>query len=189
MARDWCSQSEAARRLTAGADAIGQQELSRYLDRHREIPRKPGARGAMLVDFAALKLHREQNVRVREAKAAQNDDDGDESAALRLRERRAAAEKAEFELARARSELIPRSAVLRAVLAAGDALREAHRTTRYSRAEALEASEDARAKAALLGEQDLKVEQAFALALSALAGAYAGEDQDQGDVGTDSEAA
>jgi len=153
------------------------------LERYPEIPRRGGDNGQpVLVDFAALKRHRTENVRVQEAKGAAGDEDGDEAAALRIRERRAAAEKAEFELARARGELIPKEAVLRAVLAAGDALREAHRTTRFARAEALEATQDARAKATLLIEQDGKVEEAFAQALQALGGGEAGEETNEGEV-------
>lgn len=182
-ASEWVSQSEAARRLTSAGDTISQQQVSRYLERWPEIPRQEQANGQpMLVDFAALSAHRAENVRVQERAAQKDGEEADESATLRLRERRAQAERAEFELAKARGALIPRDAVLRGILAAGDALRETHRTSRFARAEALEATNDARAKAALLAEQDQAVEQAFAAALSACAEAEAADDDEEEEV-------
>lgn len=178
----WCSQSEAARRLKAHGDDVSQPQISRYLDAWPEIPRRDqGAGQPMLVDFEALRAHRAENVLVQERQAAKTATEPDESADLRLRERRAAAELRELELARARDELIPRASVLRAVQAAALELQQAHRRTRFERAEALEATRDARAKVVKLEEQDGAIESAFARALSSLASAASPEDEDQHD--------
>lgn len=187
---DWCSQSEASRRLSDAGDAITQQQLSRYLDRYPEIPRKDQGNGrAMLVDFDALKRHREQNIRVQEAKPTPSGADDDESAELRLRERRAAAELRELELARAKEEVIPRAAVVRAVQAAAVTLEQAFARSRFERAEALEAAGDTRSKAAVLEQQDFAVRDAFAQALNALASSDEGaETEDQANEETESAA-
>lgn len=177
---DWCSQSEAARRLTADGDTISQQQISRYLDRWPEIPRRPGENGQpMQVDYAALKLHRTQNVIVQERSGGKSGAADDEAAALRFRERSAAAELKELELARARDEVIPRAAVQRAIESAAVALMQTHRRTRFERADALEATPDQRAKVALLENQDSAVEAAFAQALAELAAPKSDEEEEQ----------
>jgi hypothetical protein len=177
---DWCSQSEAAQRLSADGEAVSQQQISRYLQRYPEIPRREANNGQpMLVDFAALAAHRRQNIAVQEAKAAKNAGDGDEASELRLRERRANAEKAELELARARDELIPRASVLRAIQTAAVALEQTQRRTEFERAEALEATSDQRAKLGLIRSQDIAQREAFAHALTQAIGADPDEDGDE----------
>lgn len=177
----WCSQSEAARRLTLAGDDVSQQQLSRYLDTWPEIPRKGGENGqAMLVDFTALAEHRRQNIRVQEAKEKPEADDA-AGAELRLRERRANAELREFELAKARGEVIARATVQRGVQAAAVALEQTMRATRHARAERLEAATDTRAKVIALEEQDRALQQAFAEALSRLAAQESGDDNDDFD--------
>jgi hypothetical protein len=179
-AQPWLSQSECARRLNDLGDPVVQQVLSRYLERYPEIPRRAdGPKRAVLVDFEALRAHRLQNVRVQEERAASSSSPAsapspsspprDDAADLRLRERRAAAEKAEFDLAKARGELIPRAAVERAIRAAGVELEHAMKSTRLERAEQLENSRDARAKVAILLAQDDALREAFAAALIQLA--------------------
>lgn len=191
-ARTWLSQSECARQLNNLGDPVTQQVLSRYLERWPEIPRRAdGPKRSVLVDFEALRAHRQQNVRVQEEHAAAAGASApaaaparDDAADLRLRERRAAAEKAEFDLAKARGELLPRAAVERAIRAAGVELEHAMKSTRLERAEQLENSRDVRAKVAILLQQDDGVRDAFAAALLKLAsGAADDEIEREGDAG------
>lgn len=195
--RTWLSQSECARRLNDLGDPVTQQVLSRYLERYPEIPQRTGGpKRATLVDFEALREHRLQNVRVQEERAASSAPGAapatpprDDAADLRLRERRAAAEKAEFDLAKARGELLPRAAVERAIRAAGVELEHALKSTRLERAEQLENSRDVRAKVAILLGQDDAVREAFAAALLKLASGAADDeierDADAGDAISD----
>lgn len=194
-ARTWFSQSECARQLNNAGDPVTQQVLSRYLERYPEIPRRlDGPKRSMLVDFEALREHRKQNVRVQEEHAAAAAAPSslpapvtpprDDAADLRLRERRAAAEKAEFDLAKARGELIPLAAVERAIRAAGVELEHAFKSSRLERAEQLENSRDVRAKVAILVAQDDEVRTVFAAALLKLAsGALDGENERESDAG------
>jgi hypothetical protein len=176
----WCSQSEAAQRLTDAGDPVSQQQISRYLTTWPEIPRKAGENGQpMLVDFEALKRHRAENIRVQEKSSTKSAGDDDDSAELRRRERLAQTELRELELAKARDEVIPRAAVDRAIQAAAVALQQAHRRSRFERADALEATNDTRAKVALLTEQDSAVEAAFAQALATLASPKSIEEEER----------
>lgn len=184
----WLSQKECERELTLRGDPVTQQVLSRYLERYPEIPRiDHGRRAPMEVDFNALYAHRQQNIAVGERHARENapnapaaglaDAPRDDAAAdLRMRERKAKAEAAEFELARARGELIPRAAVLRAIQAAGVELEQSQRTTLHQRAEALEGAKDTRARVAVLQAQDDEVRERFAAALVKLADSDAADE-------------
>jgi len=170
---NWCSQSEAARRLGNCGDPVAQQVLSRYLARYPEIPRRSQGRGAaMLVDFAALRLHRSQNIHVIEhsVAVARAEPAIDEAASLRMRERQAAAELREIELRRAREDFIPRAAVEAAVSVAKAALHEVLASSRAERAAAHAAVRDVRQAAILLDEQDQAIQAGYAAALAKAAG-------------------
>jgi hypothetical protein len=170
---EWISQSEAARRLSATGDPLTQQQVSRYLERWPEIPRRIRGPGRpVLVDFAALSAHRLENIRVQERSTQQTPVAHDATAelhALRTRERRAVVEIAEQELAKLRDDLIPRAAVLCACDAARQALATVHTSTREARVIALEAARDARMKVLVLGEQDIAIQAGLSAALQALA--------------------
>lgn len=179
----WLSQNECERELTLAGDPVTQQVLSRYLARYPEIPRiDHGRRAPMQVDFNALQAHRRNNIAVQEAAAREtapsaaatapvDTGGGDLAADLRMRERLAKAEQAEFDLAKARGELLPRVAVLRGIQAAGVELDQSQRTTLHQRGEALLGAKDVRAIVAILQKQDDEVRTRFAAALGKLADA------------------
>lgn len=185
----WCSVGEAVTRLAEAGDKISQQALTKYLDKFAEIPRRPSEADARvtLVDFEALAKHRAENPRNKGVEGAKRGGRrNSEAEQMRLRERKAIVELREFQLAERKGELVTRAEVLRAMSAASVALTQAFQRTRYERAEALEAAPDARAKAALLIEQDEAIQAAFADALGALTGAGAthdGEREGESDAG------
>ncbi len=175
----WCSLEDARRRLADRGDVVSNQALSLYLKTYPEIPRRTGrGRAGMRVDFDALASHRAESIRVQDRAGPS----AEEAAAdIRLRERRALAGLREFQLAERKGELITRTEVLRAVHGAAVSLTQLLQRTRYERAEALEGASGARAKAALLLEQDEAAQRAFSDALAALAGGQTGDDGDTGD--------
>ncbi|AVT76625.1 hypothetical protein RPPS3_25620 [Rhodopseudomonas palustris] len=64
---EWLSITDAAKRLTAEGDAVDRSTLSRYVSQHAEAlaTRRDGK--SNLVELGALRLHRNENVRLRRA--------------------------------------------------------------------------------------------------------------------------
>lgn len=208
---EWLSQTDCAARLARDGDFVSQQKISRYLARYPEIPRQDaGPRQPMLVDYAALKRHRSENIRVQERREDEDDDappanaaepsppgaetgaidaataaldeaaavfgvdrgeaaavappidasartaaaKADDASDLRRRERLAAAERAEFELAKVRGELIPRAIVVKAIRAAGVALHQGAKASRMDRAEEIGRAVDDRERVQIIERHD-----------------------------------
>lgn len=60
----WVSITEAARRLTALGRSVDRSTLSRYISKHAEaLPTRTDGK-ATLVEFHALRAHREENIRI-----------------------------------------------------------------------------------------------------------------------------
>lgn len=64
---EWVSITEAADRLTAAGDAVERSTLSRYLAQHAEALEVRVEGKSKLVEFGALRQHRAENVRLRQA--------------------------------------------------------------------------------------------------------------------------
>jgi len=120
MDEDWISITEAAARLTACGDRVDRSTLSRYLKQHAEaLPLKPDGK-SNLVDYVALVLHRQENIRIRVAPVAVTPRSPGPASGGRFagsqadgaaRKARADAEMREMDLAARRKELTPYSEV------------------------------------------------------------------------------
>ncbi|MBN9054016.1 MAG: hypothetical protein J0H80_09650 [Rhizobiales bacterium] len=119
MDEDWISITEAAVRLTADGDRVDRSTLSRYLKQHAEaLPLKPDGK-SNLVDYVALVMHRQENIRIRVVPAipgastsrgsggASTNRFAGSQADGAARKARADAEMREMDLAARRKELTP----------------------------------------------------------------------------------
>lgn len=121
MDGEWISITEAAARLTAAGDIVDRSTLSRYLKQHSDaLPLRPDGK-SNLVEFASLRAHRGENIRLRPISPASRTpaplaamrgaSTQSEASARKLA---ADAEMREMDLALRRGQLVPSSEVDRA---------------------------------------------------------------------------
>ncbi len=119
---EWVSITEAADRLTAAGDAVERSTLSRYLAQHSDALEVRIEGKSKLVEFGALRQHRAENVRLRQAPRAMSGPAGGQGSTGQrrfagtqsdgaARKVTAEAEMRELDLAERRGELTPTAEV------------------------------------------------------------------------------
>jgi len=134
---DLVSVTEAAARLTAAGDKVERSTLSRYITKHADAL-QPQTRGRdTLIDFAKLKEHRGQNIRLADAKPHEVRASRSDEAAANLRAQR---QMRELDIAERLKQVTPRQDVEMAAHSAVAALRTAFAGAIGDAAEAIAAA-------------------------------------------------
>jgi len=131
------SVTEAAARLTREGDRVERSTLSRYITKHADAL-QPQTRGRdTLIDFAKLKEHRGQNIRLADAKPHETQRSRSDEGAANLRAQR---QLRELDIAERLKTLAPRADVENAAYSAVAALKTAFAGAVSDTAEAIAAA-------------------------------------------------